>query len=196
MKYLLAFLFSALLYNSCTTKKTTEQIVASKVPTDDTVGNFFPVTSYLKGEIYGIKNNGITPIKKTIIAGKTDSSWLKLTEIDSALSDFLTPIIDTANLKNTYEEKRFLDQTLNVFTFTYAPRNVVENNFAFKNWDVYVDPETSKVKRIYLVKKLDDNTTKQLTWISGKYCTIRTIKNTGGNDAVIKEEKISWSFEE
>ena len=30
----------------------------------DTASNFFPVTSYLRGEIFGIKNGGITPLKK------------------------------------------------------------------------------------------------------------------------------------
>ena len=29
----------------------------------DTVTNFFPVTSYLRGEIFGIKTGGITPVK-------------------------------------------------------------------------------------------------------------------------------------
>ncbi len=158
----------------------------------DTVSNFFPVTSYLKGEVFGIKTIGITPIKKTIVGNKMDSIYVKEVEYESTFAAFLSPIIDTANLKNTYTEKRFLDQTLNAFTFTYDPTDGKQNNFAFKHWDVYVDPETNKVRRIYLTKKVDNETELLLTWQSGKWCKIITLKNA----AIIKEEKISWSYEE
>ncbi len=158
----------------------------------DTVSNFFPVTSYLKGEIFGIKTIGITPIKKTIIGNKMDSVYVKEAAYESTFAAFLSPIIDTANLKNSFTEKRFLDQTLDAFTFTYDPTDGKENDFAFKHWDVYVDPETNKVRRIYLTKKIDNETELLLTWQSGKWCKIVTVKNA----SIIKEEKISWSYEE
>ena len=157
----------------------------------DTVSNFFPVTSYLKGEIFGIKTSGITPIKKTIIGNQTDSIWLKEADFTTVFSEFLSPIIDSSNLKNIFTEKRFLDQTLNAFTFTYDPTNGQDNSFAFKHWDVYVDPETNKVRRIYLRKKVDAQTELLLTWQSGKWCKIITLKNA----SIIKEEKIFWSYE-
>lgn len=158
----------------------------------DTVSNFFPVSSYLKGEIFGIKSGGITPIKKTTIGNKMDSEYVKEVDFQTTFAEFLSPIIDTSNLKNTFTEKRFLDQTLNAFTFTYDPTNGQENSFSFKHWDVYVDPETNKVKRIYLTKKVDADTQLLLTWQSGKWCKIITVKNA----TIIKEEKVSWSYEE
>lgn len=195
MKVLLSSLlvfFTAIACNSNNfSNSPSADIVDGNVSSDDTTTNFFPVTSYLKGEIYTIKNNGVSPIKKTTMAGKTDSVWLKMEEIEFNLAAFLSPIIDTANLKSTFQEKKFLDQTLNAFTFTYSPRSNRSNTFAFNNWDVYVDPESSKVRRIYLLKKESDDTTLQLTWLSGKYCKIVTIKN----NSVVKEEKISWSFD-
>lgn len=166
---------------------TTPQIIIG-----DTVSNFFPVTSYLKGEIYGIKTGGITPIKRTYVGNKMDSVFLKEAEFETSFSAFLSPIIDTSNLKNSFTEKRFLDQTLNAFTFTYDPIDGKENNFAFTHWDVYVDPETNKVRRIYLTKNTDAETKLLMTWQSGKWCEVVTIKN----DAVLKKEKISWSYEE
>ena len=106
--------------------------------------------------------------------------------------DFLEPKIDSANLKKYFSEKSFLDQTLASFTFTYEKRRGVNFDFAFINWDVMVDQETNKIKRIYLVKKVDANTTKQLTWQAGKWCKIVTITN----NKVVKEEKITWKFDE
>jgi hypothetical protein len=161
----------------------------------DTATNFFPVTAFLQGEIYGIRNGGITPIKKTTIAGKTDSLWIHEKEFDTVFTEFLSPIIDTANLKNIYSEKKFLDQTLNAFTFTYDLINGREDTFAFKHWDVYVDPESNKVTRVYLTKVVDAQTELKLFWESGKWCKIVTVKTLKGNATVSKEEKISWSYD-
>ncbi len=191
------FLLGSLLFLSACNNNKRSPIVTNtsnnpQVIIGDNASNFFPVTSYLKGEIFGIKTGGITPIKKTIINNKMDSVYVKEAEFETTFAAFLSPIIDTANLKNIFTEKKFLDQTLNAFTFTYDPTNGQENNFAFKHWDVYVDPETNKVKRIYLTKKTDTDTELLLTWQSGKWCKIITIKNA----AIIKEEKIFWSYEE
>lgn len=194
------FFGTIIFFASCKTNKKSpgdiNTINNSQIITGDTVSNFFPVTSYLRGEIFSIKIAGITPIKKTTVQKVTDSMWVKETDFETTFSAFLFPIIDTSNLKKTFTEKRFLDQTLNAFTFTYDPLNDEGNSFAFKHWDVYVDPETNKVRRIYLKKKVDTDTELLLTWQSGKWCKIITVKNIGGKATIIKEEKISWSYEE
>ena len=194
------FFGTVIFFAACNTNKKsrvdTPTINNPQVTIGDTVSNFFPVTSYLKGEIFSIKNGGITPVKKTTVAKITDSIWVKEADFQTTFAAFLSPVIDTSNLKKTYTEKRFLDQTLNAFTFTYDPLNGEDNGFTFKHWDVYVDPETNKVRRIYLTKKIDVNTELLLTWQSGKWCKIITVKNIEGKTTIIKEEKISWSYEE
>ncbi len=186
-------------FSACNAKNETEvDSVTSSTPQiiiGDTVSNFFPVTSYLKGEIYGIKNIGITPIKKTTINNKTDSAWVQINDFDETFAAFLYPVIDTANLKDIFTEKRFLDQTLNAFTFTYDPQSNKADTFAFKHWDVYVDPETNNVKRIYLAKTVDAQTDLKLFWESGKWCKIITVKTLNGKPSIAKEEKISWSYD-
>lgn len=169
-----------------------ENSINPQIIIGDTVSNFFPVTSFLKGEIYGIKTSGITPIKRTYTGNKMDSVFLKEADFENNFSEFLSPIIDTSNLKNSFVEKRFLDETLNAFTFTYDPTDGKENSFAFTHWDVYVDPETNKVRRVYLRKNIDEETKLLMTWQSGKWCEIVTIKK----EAIMKKEKISWSYEE
>ena len=190
----------SILTAACNSKKENNSAAVTttqpEVIIGDTATNFFPVTSYLKGEIYGIKNGGITPLKKTTVGKKTDSVWVQMNKYDSVFSSFLHPVIDTTNLKNIFTEKKFLDQTLNAFTFTYDPLNSKADTFAFKHWDVYVDPETNKVTRIYLTKTVDTQTELKLFWESGKWCKIITVKTINGNASVSKEEKISWSYEE
>ena len=182
------------LFSACNNNKKASVLnstaVTQQVIKKDTVPNFFPVTSFLKGEIFGIKTGGITPVKKTTKNNKTDSVYLKEVDFENSFAEFLSPVIDTSNLKNSFTEKRFLDQTLNAFTFTYDPTDGKENNFAFTHWDVYVDPETNKVRRVYLTKNIDADTELLMTWQSGKWCKIITVKNA----AIIKEEKISWSY--
>jgi hypothetical protein len=162
----------------------------------DTATNFFPVTTYLKGEIYNIKNGGVTPLRKITIGTTIDSSWIKMEELDSLFTEFLTPVIDTANVKDLFTEKRFLDQTLDAFTFTYEPKNEKGLAFPFTHWDVYVNPETQKVKRIYLVKKVSADKELQLTWVSGKNCKIVTLATQNGKTTIAKEDKTIWRFEE
>ncbi len=200
MKNFPIIIFLLILCAACNNNKTKPIISQNnstpQITNGDTVSNFFPVTTYLKGEIFGIKKAGITPLRKIIIGNKTDSSWVKMEDIDKVLATFLSPIIDTANLKETFDEKKFKDETLNAFTFTYDPKNLQTNSFAFIHWDVYVDPETNKVKRVYLIKKVSESEVLQLTWQSGKSCKIITLKDTGNNNLVKeKEELISWKFE-
>ena len=184
-----------LTFIACNQKKELAPAVPVAQDAPDTAANFFPVTSFLKGQIYEIKNIGIAPVKKITIGGHTDSAYVKNEEFASAFADFLSPVIDTSNLKTLFTEKKFLDQTLNAFTFTYDPIEGKADSFAFRHWDVYVTPETNKVERIYMIKKIAPGKELQLTWRTDKWCKIVTV-NTSGTGSVEKEEKISWTYEE
>ncbi|MEQ1553401.1 MAG: hypothetical protein ABL929_04430 [Ferruginibacter sp.] len=192
-KHLLILITSSLLL-ACNTKNNTSIPKKANNDTKDTTANFFPVTSYLKGQILAIKNGGITPIKKITIGEKTDPSWLKMEDLETNFSEFLTPLIDSSNLKSSFTENKFLDETLNAFTFSYDKKINTQSTFPFTHWDVYVDAETNKVTRIYLQKNKDSLTTLQLTWQSGKWAKIVTIKTINGNSTIEKEEKTAWSF--
>ena len=64
-----------------------------------------------------------------------------------------------------------------------------------KHWDVHIDAETDKVKRIYMVKEISPSKTLQLTWQGGKYCKIVSIiTDKNGNSSVEREEKIIWDL--
>lgn len=193
MKIVLIFLGAFILSIGCKNKNKTE--IPAAQTTTDTVANFFPVTSYIKGQIIGIKEGGITPLRKITVNNHMDSSWVKPEQYDSVFAEFLSPVIDTANLKTTFIEKKFLDQTLNAFTFTYDNIPGKETDFPFRHWDVYVDPDKGEIKRVYLLKKKSSDTDLQLTWKSGKWCKIITLQTFGDKTKITKEEKISWSYD-
>lgn len=189
------FLFSILLLIfllSCNNKTESTETSSSNKPIEDTTANYFPVTNFIKGDIRGIRNIGINPVQVSIINGKTDSVWIKTDSLEYNFSEFLEPRIDSANLKKYFTEKSFLDQTLGAFTFSYDRRPNSTFEFPFINWDVLINEETQKIKRIYLVKKIDATTTKQLTWQAEKWCKIVTITN----NKVVREDKFIWDFKE
>lgn len=162
---------------------------------DTTRQSFFPVTAYLKGEIYNIKNSGINPLKYTIANNRTDSVWLKLEELDSALKEFLQPEIDSLNLVSFFTEKSFLDQSINAVTLTYEPKDILPDSIQLRRWDIYIDPKTNNVKRIYLVKEPDKTKTLQLTWSTNQWCKIVTIvTDANGVSKIEKEEKFILDF--
>ncbi len=156
---------------------------------------FFPVTSYIKGQVYEIKNGDQNPLKFITINKKTDSAWIKVENLEKEVADFLWPEIDSVNLVSLFSETRFFDQTLDAVTFTYDPIKPLPDTFSLRHWDVYVDPNSEKVKQVYILKKIPGNKTEQLRWIAGKSCNIKTIvENPDGTPSIEKEITLKWSF--
>jgi hypothetical protein len=189
------FLLSALVLSlfSCNNPVETGAVATEKKAPEKQM--FFPVTSYLKGEIYNIKKNGINPLKYTSVNNQTDSVWLKIEELDAAFQEFLQPEIDSLNLVNLFTEKSFLDQSINAITLTYDPSAQLPDTMKLKHWDVYIDPDANTIKRVYMVKEISKTRSLQLTWVNNQWCKITTlVTDENGISKIEKEEKITWDF--
>lgn len=162
-------------------------------PPRDSV-HIFPVTSFLKGQLKMLDTMPVTPLKTISENGKTDSTWLKREDIRKNAGAFLSPVIDSATMFSLFTEKSFLDQTINAYTFTYDPKIKLPDSVHLVHWDVYMNPQTNDISRIYLVKENADTTT-QLTWLVNKWYSIRTIIQAPGKKPVVKEEKMTWALE-
>ena len=159
----------------------------------DTV-KIFPVTSFIKGQLHILDSMPVTPLR-TISAGEhVDSMWLTRADIRKFATPFLTPQIDSASMQGYYSEKSFLDQTLGAYTFSFDAKNNLPDSIRLTHWDVYVNPQSNEVERIYLVKENKDSIT-QLTWLTGKSFTVRTIIQQTGKEPVVSEEKLTWNFD-
>ena len=99
---------------------------------------------------------------------------------------------------NYFTETKFKDQTLNAITFTYDPSQTIPDTISLRHWDVYVNPETGNVEKVYIVKTIKEqgaNFTQQLTWQTDKLIKITTILNTAdGNQELLKEVVFIWNF--
>lgn len=182
---------------SCTQKKQSNTIVDQNI-TKEKIDSFFPVTSFLKGELVSIDSLPITPLYKINIKGKADSLWLKKEDIRKMLQPFVSEEINETNLATLFKESKFSDLSLNAITFTYDPIEKLPDSLHLRHWDVYVNPETGVVSKIYLIKTYTENKkniTQQLTWQTGLWAKIVSIENKpDGSAEILKEETFIWSF--
>jgi hypothetical protein len=140
----------------------------------------------------------VTPLQTITENGKIDSIWLKRKDIRKNAMPFLSPVIDSATMYSLFTEKSFLDQTINAFTFSYDPKVRLPDSINLTHWDVYMNPQTNSVERIYMVKEKDEKNQSivtQLTWLVNKWYSIRTITQVPGQKAHVKEKKLTWDFD-
>jgi len=180
--------------NASTKKASLSEAIVEEVKKD----SFFPVTSFLKGQMIVLDSLPVTPLHTITVNNMTDSIWIKKTDLNSLLGDFLTPEIKENNLTDYFKETSFNDQTLNTITFTYDPIKILPDSISLRHWDIYIDPETGKILKVYIVKELKEKgktVTQQLTWKTNNWATIITLVNVpNGNTQVQKEEKFIWNF--
>lgn len=197
MQKLFSFLNFCLLFIFFGCSNSPEPVLSSNNNTENI--SIFPVTSFLKGQLLEIDSLETTPLKITVENGETDSVWLKREDVRAAAAPFLTPVIDSASMSSFFSVKSFLDQTINAYTFTQDPKIKLPDSIELRHWDVYMSPQTNRITRIYLVKeKTEKNveTTTQLTWLSDRWFSIRTITQAPGMQPKIKEEKMIWNFDD
>ena len=196
MKRILLFVLWACIASCGDDKKTETPAGSQHITIDDSAG-FFPVTSYIRGQIAEIASDGISPLRTVTSGKKIDSSWIKPEQLEQSFAEFLQPVIDSAGMKKYFRETSFHDQTLNSITFTYEPYTSLPANLLLRRWDVYVTPQTGKVKKIYMEKSSADQKDVKLTWESRGSCKIVYLATgAAGKSTVEKEEIIKWNFDE
>ena len=193
--------FIALLYfvPGCNNKSEQSDTVAEVKPAADTSKvTFFPVTSFLKGQLLVLDSLPVTVLQVKTVGKKSDSSWLKKENIRPILQPFISQEINADNLTGFFKQSKFNDQTVEAITFTYDPIAALPDSIHIRHWDVYIHPETGKVKKVYLLKNAEENGKKytlQLTWETDHWSKIVTILNKpGGNSEVESEIKLVWNF--
>jgi hypothetical protein len=187
-----------LLIFSCNNNHSQTSAVSPLINNIDTSASFFPVTSFIKGQILQFDSIQITPLHIIIIKEKADSNWLKTEQLKSLLNVFIIPEIKEKNLIRYFKETKFNDQTINAITFTYDPVAALPDSIGLRTWNVYIDPKNGSVTKIYIVKDTKENNqviTQQLTWETNKLAQITNILNKpDGSSEILKQEKFIWNL--
>jgi hypothetical protein len=138
----------------CASKKEPEASTTNTQSDSTRTDSFFPVSSYLKGQMIILDSLPVTPLQITTIKDRKDSVWLTKEKLRQVLQPFLKTDIRETNLIQYFKETRFNDQTINAITFIYEPSQPLPDSMSLRNWTVYVDPEKGLVTKIYIVKQL------------------------------------------
>lgn len=196
-KYVLLLFLAAILMMSCSENHTSPDKPDADVASNK-VDSFFPVTSFLKGQIALLDSLPVTPLQIIKSNNNTDSTWITKAKLMEILGTFVNPVISERNMVDYFKETKFNDQTLNEITFTYEPSGKIPDSISLRQWNVYVKPENGNVDKVYIVKDIKNEDrlyTIQLTWQTNKQAKIVTIlKKNDGNSELLTEEYIIWDF--
>ena len=135
MRYCTFILIFVCLIASCSQNKS----IKSTTDITDSDVSFFPVGNYLLGDIESIKHQGISPKYVHVKNGIYDSTFTQLQQIDSCLSDFLHPMIDSVSLNSMVKETKFYDESIESFTLSYDVEKDYFEKTSWRKWDVYIN---------------------------------------------------------
>jgi len=191
--FLVASFIVLIAFGSCEHSNSESAIAA----TGDSI-RFFPVTSFIQTQLAAIDSLPVTVMYVTTMGKQSDTTWINKSQRDAVLKPFTEEEINQTNLKEYFIESSFKDATINAITLSYKPFKQLPDSIHIKKWDVYIDPDKGRVKKIYLEKAYpNDNLQQHLIWQSEHYAKIITLKpNNKGSFVVWKEEKILWNFSE
>ena len=183
---------------SCHNSETNKVLTPDKNISEQKKDSFFPVTSFLKGQIAQLIKLPVTPLHTITINNKIDSIWIKREQLAKLLVTFINTNISETNMTPYFKETSFNDLTVNAVTLTYDPKKPLPDSIPLTHWDVYIDPENGKIQKIYMVKQHKDKAdivTEQLTWQTDRSATITTLIYKKGNKMeLLKVEKFIWNF--
>ena len=172
---------------------------AARQEEDTTKVSFFPVTSFLKGQAAELDSMQITFLHTVTINNKTDSVWEKRENIGQILKPFFAEEINDSNLVAYFKPTKFFDQTINAVTFTYDPIKPLPDSLTLRHWDLYINPETGKVTKLYMIREMSGagkKITLQQTWQTGKWAKLVTLSHESGDSIkLVREDKLTWNFE-
>ncbi len=200
-KYLLPIILTSILFYACKSKRAADAGVKmneTDITASDTskvAPSFFPVTNYILGQVTEIKKT-YTSVKYYLKRdGHLDSTILKPEGFELYLDELRHPAIDSVSMSKYFREVKFNDETLGLTTLTYDPVGALPDNIPWKRWDVYIEPETGFVKRIYMVKRISADRIAQFTWLSAEQFKMVFINDKDAeHPKVIDEMLFKWVY--
>lgn len=189
MNHLSIFIFSVVLMLSCKAKK-----IKPEVPAAD----FFPVKSYLQGQLAQLDTSSSSFYKVETINGLADTTTIRNRDVKGYAASFTNiPDISAADTKNDYSIDHLYDDMLEAFVFTFTTKE----NHPIKREDVVLDPQlneqgkndiTSVFVQMAEMRK-DTSVQKNLLWQANKNFKIITTTEAPNLPVQTKTIQIFWN---
>ena len=156
--------------------------------------NFYPISSFIKAELQLVDSLPLAVFKYTTKDEKSDTTLIAKPDFRKIAESFIIPDITQEPLKKLYTESVFMDATLNLVTFSYTTE---DNRAEIRKIDVFINPDTDKVKNIYVEKinRVGDSTiTQKMIWTTGKHFSVSTIRSLKDQPEQTLQEKYVWDM--
>jgi len=168
-----------------------------KPKSDGAEGKFFPVSSFLKGQVASVDSSLNSIVKVVTTAGVSDTTYIKREEFKQYAAEFLSlPDLSSDELNNAYTESNSFDAELQRVILNYTPK---ERNQAISRQEVIVIPNQQsgdQVETVYtdkLVTDGDSTVQKRLTWQVDKFLQVVTIVQRKNAPERVSVLKVTWN---
>jgi hypothetical protein len=155
---------------------------------------FYPIASFIKSELDLVDSLPLAVFKYTIKDQQTDTQLIAKPDFRKIAESFISPDITAEPLKKKYTETVFMDATINTVTFSYATDDATAE---IRKIDVFINPETDKVKNIYVEKISrggDSAVIQKMIWTAGKHFSVSTILSLKEQPGLTVQEKYVWDM--
>jgi hypothetical protein len=156
--------------------------------------NFYPISSFIKAELQLVDSLPLAVFKYTTKDEKSDTQLVTKPDFRKIAESFISPDITLEPLKKLYTEAVFMDATINLVTLSYTTE---DNKAEIRKIDVFINPETDKVKNIYVEKisrSGDSSIIQKMIWTTGKQFSVSTIRSLKDQPEQTLQEKYVWDM--
>ena len=187
MNKLLLFLSVIILTTACKNRKKNEN-----------APDFFPVSSFLKGQVKNVDTSLYRIVKIETVNGRTDTSYLKREDFGKVAQDFtLLPDIGSDKYYDDYEETQMYDDAWQSFILTYITK---EDENEIQRADVVLgranEEGTNDVKNIIvrtIQNKGNTSIEKNMVWYVDQKFIIITKTNSKDQPEKINKLEVIWN---
>jgi hypothetical protein len=209
MKYFLFILAMASLVPACknhpapgntsaTTDNTTTASAADSSSRHDTATvsqPFFPVASYIGGQVHFVDSLQLPVTKSVTVNHKTALTSLSDAEFHKLALQFRQPDISDLSIKKYYRESSYEDQSIGSVIINYTCTNAA---LELQKIDLIIHPDPiagDKIKTIYMEKQRQAGDTiirQKLYWRADHNFQIITEKQVHSTTLPVEQVKVVW----
>jgi len=170
---------------------------SNKNKTEDTGGDvsFFPTASFFAGQVKLVDSLQLPVLKFVTSKGRTDTTQISTREMGIMATDFLQTDLSGPELRKSYKEESFADQSISSVTLTYSTKN---KDLPIQRMDVLINPNpvmNDKVRSIYiekLEKHGDTSVLKKMYWKTDKHFLVISSAKVDNDPPVITQLRVQW----
>lgn len=167
----------------------------SNTPSSDTLSKepLYPYPQYIQDQIKYVDSAPLAIEMHSFENGiRIDSTLISRDKFHELAAEFMSPDLNTKELRPLYTEKSFQDLTINSITFSISAK---DQSLPLQQADVLLNPETKVVKNIIIKKQSqrgDSSESRTLLWVNNMNFQIISSVSAKDGKPVDRVIKVIW----